>query len=86
MKGRRLVKEGFLSLETIETWIVYSGAKKYLVSHQLCKLTQLWEILRVNMGQHPCGKLSTPCSVHALTNVGCSEAKRGCHSILGKCF
>jgi hypothetical protein len=23
MKGRRRVKEGFLSLETIETWIVY---------------------------------------------------------------
>jgi hypothetical protein len=23
MNGRRLVKEGFLSLETIETWIVY---------------------------------------------------------------
>jgi hypothetical protein len=23
MKGRRKVKEGFLSLETIETWIVY---------------------------------------------------------------
>jgi hypothetical protein len=23
MKGRRQVKEGFLSLETIETWIVY---------------------------------------------------------------
>jgi hypothetical protein len=23
MKGRRRVKEGFLSLETIETWIVF---------------------------------------------------------------
>jgi hypothetical protein len=23
MKGRRQVKEGFLSLETIETWFVY---------------------------------------------------------------
>jgi hypothetical protein len=23
MKGRRQVEEGFLSLETIETWIVY---------------------------------------------------------------
>jgi hypothetical protein len=23
MKGRRPVKEGFLNLETIETWIVY---------------------------------------------------------------
>jgi hypothetical protein len=23
MKGRRQVKEGFLSLETIDTWIVY---------------------------------------------------------------
>jgi hypothetical protein len=23
MKGRRQVKEGFLNLETIETWIVY---------------------------------------------------------------
>jgi hypothetical protein len=23
MKGRRLVKDGFLSLGTIETWIVY---------------------------------------------------------------
>jgi hypothetical protein len=23
MKGRREVKEGFLNLETIETWIVY---------------------------------------------------------------
>jgi hypothetical protein len=23
MKGRRQVKDGFLSLETVETWIVY---------------------------------------------------------------
>ena len=27
----------------------------------------------VNMGQHPCGMLSTPYRVHALTNVGSSE-------------
>jgi hypothetical protein len=27
------------------------------------------------MGQHSCGTLSTPCRVHALTNVGCSEGK-----------
>ena len=26
----------------------------------------------VNMGQHPCGMLSTPCRVHALTNCRCS--------------
>jgi hypothetical protein len=31
----------------------------------------------VNMGQHPCGTFSTPCRVHALTNGGCSEGKRG---------
>ena len=38
----------------------------------------------VNMGQHPCRTLSTPCRVHALTNLVCSEGKRGCNSILGK--
>ena len=31
----------------------------------------------VNMGQHLCGTLSAACRVHALTNVGCSEGKRG---------
>ena len=25
----------------------------------------------VNMGQHPCGTLSTPCRVHAPMNLGC---------------
>ena len=31
----------------------------------------------VNTGQHSCGMLSTPCRVHAPTNCGCSEGKRG---------
>jgi hypothetical protein len=42
MKGRRQVKECFLSLEKIETWKA---------------LESKW----ANMGQHPCGTLSTPC-------------------------
>jgi hypothetical protein len=29
----------------------------------------------VNMGQHPCGKLSTPCRVHALKNESFLRAK-----------
>ena len=40
---------------------------------------------RVNMGQHPCGTLLTPCRVHAPSNEICSEGKRGCNSILGRC-
>ena len=28
-------------------------------------LTQLWEAFGVNMGQHPCGTLLTPCKVYA---------------------
>jgi hypothetical protein len=31
----------------------------------------------VNMGQHPCGMLSTACRVHAPTKWRCSECKRG---------
>jgi hypothetical protein len=31
----------------------------------------------VNMCQHPYGTLLTPCRVHALTNLGCSEGKWG---------
>ena len=33
--------------------------------------------IRLNMSQHPCGTLSTPCRVHAPKNLGCSEGKRG---------
>ena len=40
----------------------------------------------VNMGQHPFGRLLTPCRVHAPMNWGCSEGKRGCNSILGRCL
>ena len=29
----------------------------------------------VNMRQHPCGMLSTPCEVHVPVNWGCSEGK-----------
>ena len=31
-------------------------------------LTELWEALEFNMGQRPCGTLSTSCGVHAPTN------------------
>jgi hypothetical protein len=31
----------------------------------------------VNMGQHPCGMLSTACRTHALTNWGCFQGKMG---------
>ena len=34
-------------------------------------------IIGVNMGQHPCRMLSTPCRVHAPTNLVCSEGKMG---------
>ena len=44
--------------------------------------TTMWSI-GVNMGQHPCRMLSTPCRVHASMNCGCSEGKAGwggrCH-------
>ena len=39
----------------------------------------------VNMGQHPCWTHSTPCRVHTQTNWDCSESKRECNSILGRC-
>jgi hypothetical protein len=39
----------------------------------------------VNMGQHPCGTLSTPW-VHDPTNWICSEAKGGCNSVLCNCI
>ena len=39
----------------------------------------------VNTGQHPCGTLLTPCRVHVPTTWGCSEGKKGCNSILGRC-
>jgi hypothetical protein len=31
----------------------------------------------VNMGQHPCGTLSTPCRIHVPTNWGSSKGQRG---------
>ena len=31
----------------------------------------------VTVAQHPCGIFSTPCRVHAQTNWGCSEVRRG---------
>ena len=34
--------------------------------------------IAVNMSHYPCGIFLTPCRVHALTNWGCSEGKRGC--------
>ena len=40
----------------------------------------------VNMGQHPCGALSTLCRVHSSANWGFSETKRGCNSVLWRCF
>jgi hypothetical protein len=39
----------------------------------------------INRGQDPCGMLSTAWRVYAQTNMGCSEGKRGCNSILGRC-
>ena len=44
-----------------------------------------WHNCGVNMGQHPCGTLLTPCRVHAPMNWGCSKGKRRCNSILGMC-
>jgi hypothetical protein len=112
-KGRRQIKEGFLDLETIETWIGYvyhseGEWAKHLSAFEwgmvlgdrctrLCQelqcswvfhaqqfpmcikngsppkghpgnLTQLWEALLVDMGQYPCGTLSTPCRGHAPKN------------------
>ena len=93
MTGRRQVKEGFLSLETIETWIVYVCHSEGEQARQniyvplnrgmvvgarhtgLCQ--ELQGCIGVNMGQHPCGTHSTPCRIHAPTNWGCSEGKRG---------
>ena len=41
-------------------------------------LTQLWEALESTCASMPpCGTLSTTCRVHALTNWGCSEGKKG---------
>jgi hypothetical protein len=39
----------------------------------------------VNMGQHPCGTLSTPCRVLAPTNLGYSEGKGGLGVFLMLC-
>ena len=132
MKGRRLVKEGLLSLETIETWIVYVchsegewARQNDLSAFEWCMVvgpwcTGLWEELQfcwvfhaqqfpvcikngpppvrhlttlrsigVNMGQHPCGMLSTPCGVHARQIEAVLRAKGGATPILGrfyKCF
>ena len=47
--------------------------------------TQLWEALESTWASIPFEMLSTPCRVHASTNWGCSEGKRGCNSILVKC-
>ena len=112
MKGRRQVKEGFLSLEAIETWIVHvCHSEVELARQNICpfersmvvgamhpglgvsRTTTLlgfsqstvscvyeeWSATQrtsrqidttvgsfgVNMGQHPCGTLSTPCRGHA---------------------
>ena len=48
--------------------------------HQPKDISQLYTTvgsIGVNIGQHPCGTLSIPCGVHALTNRGCSEATKG---------
>ena len=37
-----------------------------------------------NLGQRPCGTLSTTYRVHAPTILGYSEGKMGCNSIVGK--
>jgi hypothetical protein len=105
MKERRHVKEGYRSLETIETWTVYGchsegewAKTKYLsaferfvsrtatlrgFSHSTVSrvyqeysttqrtsshLDTTVESIGVNVDQHPCGTLSTPCRVHALMN------------------
>ncbi len=38
---RRLVQNSILNTVLTVTAVVYSGAKKYLVSHQLCKFSHL---------------------------------------------
>jgi hypothetical protein len=52
-------------------------------------LSQLWDALESTWASVPVENL-TPCRVHALTNLGFSEGKRGgCNSILGRgpsCF
>ena len=51
---------------------------------QAANLTQLWEELELTLAS-----ITMQCFqhlvVHALTNWGCSEGKRGCNSILGRC-
>ena len=47
--------------------------------------TTVWSI-GVKMGHHPCGTRSTPCRVHALTNWGFSEGKRGVQLNIRKVF
>jgi hypothetical protein len=57
MKGRRQVKEGFLSLETIETWIVYvchsEGERSVTTKIQASLLTQLPEWKETTQGLSP---------------------------------
>ena len=49
------------------------------------QLATTMESIEVNMGQHRCGKLSTPCRVHAPMNWGCSEGKWVPSPMLERC-
>jgi hypothetical protein len=52
---RRQVKEGFLSLETIETWIVYVCHSEVEWAQSTTQRTssQLWEALESTLGSIP---------------------------------
>jgi hypothetical protein len=68
MKGRRQVKYRFFKLEQIEKWIVYMcHSEGECAKHNTITSSQLDTTvgnIGVQMGQHPCGMILTPCRVH----------------------